>query len=334
MGRKIDPTAYRLNHPYTPAPGLSIQPKTGLGHHLGGWITTTYGNEKPSTHRASTLATRLRNLVEEWCSSRAYLPTADGTYVLATPVYITTHQGMLTLDVQIIKVGKGLRLDLSALKAKTLTPSDASTPAATQTPTPLPQTSSSVPISAPTATPSVDIQTFFRHSLLRQRNLYLPTTLYTLNRTTKAPLALPLDLASLPDVLDDMTRVSPDNLVALLYTARTSPRAHAVSRTVAIALEDATGQQQFRTKLQTVFTALDALPGHERISRSCGYEIDVRGTIDGARRTMSTVIRGGKLSRGTVTVPTSHSETVAKTKTGTRGIKVLYSFSGDRRRVS
>lgn len=57
-----------------------------------------------------------------------------------------------------------------------------------------------------------------------------------------------------------------------------------------------------------------------------GYVITVSGTLDGSRRTYKEEIKDGVIPLSSVALPVSHSSGVAKTKIGTRGVHVTYSY--------
>lgn len=58
-----------------------------------------------------------------------------------------------------------------------------------------------------------------------------------------------------------------------------------------------------------------------------GYQVIVKGTIGGSRRTMKHTIQGGTLPRGTKKARRRTNREHAKTKVGTLGVRVTYAYS-------
>ena len=53
-----------------------------------------------------------------------------------------------------------------------------------------------------------------------------------------------------------------------------------------------------------------------------GFRVEVKGRLDGSRRTRRESFQKGRLPRSTISAPRSYGRTVAKTKYGTRGVSV------------
>ena len=57
-----------------------------------------------------------------------------------------------------------------------------------------------------------------------------------------------------------------------------------------------------------------------------GYRFVVKGTIDGSRRTRKQVVQAGTMPFSSISQVISHADTVAKTKSGTRGVHVNFHY--------
>lgn len=80
--------------------------------------------------------------------------------------------------------------------------------------------------------------------------------------------------------------------------------------------------QRGRVDYATIITgSLDSRQGGYR-----GYRIVTKGTIDGGRRTRKEVLSNGVRPLSTITSPISYAYKQAKTKTGTRGVHVMYCY--------
>lgn len=125
---------------------------------------------------------------------------------------------------------------------------------------------------------------------------------------------------------------------ALVLNAR-MPCAERLSKVVSIQLEDSRKHtdvisqrrdmyavidksQRGRVDYATIITgSLDSRQGGYR-----GYRIVTKGTIDGGRRTRKEVLSNGVRPLSTITSPISYAYKQAKTKTGTRGVHVMYCY--------
>jgi hypothetical protein len=143
-------------------------------------------------------------------------------------------------------------------------------------------------------------------------------------------------------------RVKAKTLVAAFRRAGAHPVAPRVSRRVAMALEDAANPTKHSNILNDIRKRRGkcsrsthfGLLGHREIGVDAqgrrlppqvhggyrGCRILVKGTIDGSRRTRKEVIQRGIVPLSTVSAPISSWNEPANTKTGSRGVQVVYCY--------
>jgi hypothetical protein len=125
---------------------------------------------------------------------------------------------------------------------------------------------------------------------------------------------------------------------ALVLNAR-KPSSERLSKVVARQLEDSRKHSDVRSQRRSMLRVMDesdrgrvdyaSIISGKVANRSGGYRgyrIVTKGTIDGGRRTRKEVIANGVLPLSTITSPISYGYKQAKTKTGTRGVHVMYCY--------
>jgi len=140
--------------------------------------------------------------------------------------------------------------------------------------------------------------------------------------------------------------VSREGLCGVFALAAIHPVPTRRSKRIGMRLEDAVSQSEVRSMRQARVNGLsenpirgrrqylenvDDLDGIEnslakRVGSYLGRRIVVKGCIDGGRRTRSEVIEDGTLPRSSVRAARVAAKTQAKTKTGTRGVRVTYCY--------
>lgn len=135
------------------------------------------------------------------------------------------------------------------------------------------------------------------------------------------------------------TIVSQEGRAGCLVLNTRQPCAERLSKIVALQLEDSLKHSDVISQRRDMTNILDKsdrgrldyasiMSGKVkgRAGGYRGYRIVTKGTIDGSRRTRKEIISNGVRPLSTITAPISSGYKQAKTKTGTRGVHVLYCY--------
>lgn len=144
----------------------------------------------------------------------------------------------------------------------------------------------------------------------------------------------------------ELTRVTPEGLITAMRCAGAYPVAQGLSERVSMKLEESLRQSDAISDIKKTLEAVAAVEDYGLIDISTmerlrgkrddvefqgyhgilGYRYEIKGVIDGSRRTRKEVIKGGMLPNSSMTVPMDFGQSVAKTKVGTRGVRVQYYY--------
>jgi len=133
--------------------------------------------------------------------------------------------------------------------------------------------------------------------------------------------------------------VSQEGRAGALVLNSKRPCAERLTKVVAIQLEDSRKHTDVRSQRRDMRSVLDKsergrvdyatiMSGNvdHRQGGYRGYRIVTKGTIDGGRRTRKEVLSNGVRPLSTITSPISYGYKQAKTKTGTRGVHIMYCY--------
>ena len=133
--------------------------------------------------------------------------------------------------------------------------------------------------------------------------------------------------------------VSQEGRAGVLVLNARQPSAERLSKVLAIQLEDSRKHTDVRSQRRDMMAIMDSsergrvdyatiMSGavDNRRGGYRGYRIVTKGTIDGGRRTRKEVLFNGVRPLSTISSPISYGYKQAKTKTGTRGVHVMYCY--------
>ena len=356
MGQKVHAVAHRLGAGYRLRSKSIQDKKRGLGRHRGGWPTTRYLPTRKESREGWREVGRIRSAVAEWLD-------ADETYIEVNPCQVVRYADRREIAVQVYGLGVGLtpassKEDIGRGMGK----GDEGGVAATTErgrATPKEEISLSTPDERGVGrgegregrVPSRAALTRQELTLGLERaigriGLSLPWSLRVEEVQGDSFVSAPMRARE--EAREDTSRVSGQRRARLMGLARTTPVSPGLATARARYLEEFPSHKTAMAQVKRVLEGMVAESrspasrqekeeGRERpVSHggsdyvytplAYGFEVVFRGTFDGSRRTMQEVVAGGKRKRRSISTPVSYGRCHAKTKTGTRGVRVYVAY--------
>jgi len=350
MGQKVHAVAHRLGSAYQIRSKKLVDTKHGLGLHRGGWPTTRYRPTRKESRESLKEVERIRSAVSEWL---AY----EETYVEISPCEVIRYSDRREIYVQVYGLGRGLVKKGGKARDDRKESKRASDSLESGKEEPLLEMETAREEREPDGLGSGPLQEGGREELqlgleraVGRIGLSLPWSVMV-GEVEAKPFASAA-MTAREDGREDTSRVSGRRRAQLRGLARTTPVSPGLATARARYLEDLPSH---KTVISQVKRLLDGMvaesrspagrldggemdegesslsPGHGGSDHlytplTYGFEVVFQGTFDGSRRTMKEVVAGGKRKRRSITTPVSYGRSHAKTKTGTRGVRVYVAY--------
>jgi len=343
MGNKVDARAHRLNVSYVinrnTAKGVlpGMESKAGLGHHRGGWSRTGYTSSVKGSRERARLVKKVREVVGVGVDSSAWRGWS-GTYRELRPVQLIRYSDRREVVVERYKIGeaKGAR----GVEGKGIEKGEGKRKEKVE--------AEAIEESQEVREEEAKVEEDLWMALDRGLSRVGMGVAWDLRRSiVKPPREGSSRMEKREEKREDAGRVTGRLRVHLLGMARTKPISYGVANGLAMYLEDVPNQVDAISRRKQVMEGLlsDSRGSmrlasdegkkrtkaeeafHSRyVTLPYGFERGFQGAFDGSRRTRGERIRGGKQKRGEMVSPVSYAKAHAKTKTGSVGVRVYFTY--------